>query len=361
MRIGLYGMPCSGKSYLLEKVQECTWNQYTIFGGSGLLFGDVVDVTHFRGLSSGEKVTRRKQLALKMKEQDDFIMDGHYSFGDEVVFTEVDGGLYDVFCYLYLPPEILTQRMEQSEKNRKYLAYDLEDWQQREISALRRHCHQENKDFYVLDCPESPTFPDLSLPLAFLNAIQQGYSVVASAREKVRDILSKGEPDTKNMTLCDGDKTLTLEDTSQRMFNVRTSLFDGNFYTGYQQWQQYQLFSTLEEGALDLIPQMKIRQNVLDRWKGAAVIVTSGHGEVWERFSLRLGVPCICGEWMCADSKFFLVKFLQEAGLTITGFGDSMNDYYMLQQADMGYLVRNQKGEVSRSLDSVSLEGLHYV
>lgn len=38
-------------------------------------------------------------------------MDGHYAFGEETVFTEEDGRLYDVFLYLYRSPAVLKGRM----------------------------------------------------------------------------------------------------------------------------------------------------------------------------------------------------------------------------------------------------------
>lgn len=361
MKIGLYGLPCSGKSYLLEKLQACSWNHYRVLRGSELLFQKEAVVTDFRNLPTEEKVARRRQLARSLQSQKDVIMDGHHSFGHEVVFTQEDGELYDVFCYLYLPSEILAQRMAQSEKNQKYLTYDLEGWQQREISALRQHCHEKNKDFYVIDYENHACCLKTALPLDFIKAIQQGYSVVESARGEANSVLTALDHNTKHITLTDGDKTLTEEDTSLRILGLHTTLFDGNFYTGYQQWQQFELFEPMAEGTLELLSQMKLRQSVLDRCSQSTAIVTSGHPKLWEHLSRKLGFSCVSGAWVCADGKYFLTKFLQEAGLKVTSFGDSMNDFFMLKQADQGYLLQKEKGTVSRSLRTVSLEGLHYV
>ena len=43
--------------------------------------------------------------------------------------------------------------MRESDKNKKYLSYDIEKWQINEIESLRDYCHKSNKDFYVIDNP----------------------------------------------------------------------------------------------------------------------------------------------------------------------------------------------------------------
>ena len=42
--------------------------------------------------------------------------------------------------------------------------------------------------------------------------------------------------------LLDGDKTITVEDTSNKILGYSTHLYDGNFYTGYQAWKQRKEF-----------------------------------------------------------------------------------------------------------------------
>ena len=64
---------------------------------------------------------------------------------------------------------------------------------------------------------------------------------------------------------------------------------------------------------------------------------------------------------MSADAKFFITKYLRRAGKYITAYGDSINDFYMLKEADDGYLVVNPKGEKSKSLKDIDLGGIHIV
>ena len=117
MRIGLYGMPTAGKSYILDKIDFIK-----VMAGSKMLREICPD---FDLKDEAGKGAVRQQLADILASTDTFIMDGHYSFGDKLAFTENDGRLYDVFLYLYISPEILRERMEASERNRKYLSFDI--------------------------------------------------------------------------------------------------------------------------------------------------------------------------------------------------------------------------------------------
>ena len=64
---------------------------------------------------------------------------------------------------------------------------------------------------------------------------------------------------------------------------------------------------------------------------------------------------------MAAETKLYITKYLQDAGKTVVAYGDGMNDYYMLVQADQGFLISKQGGRISRSLLGMNLEGLTIV
>jgi len=352
MRIGLYGLPTAGKTYILSAVKNIE-----VLSGSSLLKALEPD---FSKLNEIEKCNVRKKLASQLREKEKFIMDGHYSFGDNVVFTEEDGELYDIFIYLYVAPDIIFERMEKSDRNRKYLIYDIESWQKFEIESLREYCHINNKDFYVIDNPEEGLFSDISLVLDFIESILCGFSCVKYAKEAVEQI---GYHDT--ISLVDGDKTLIEEDSSA-LFGYKTHLFDGNFYTGFQTWRHNKelikylsnidsLYKTINN--IDL----HMNEKVFKRISGKAVILTTGHHGTWKEIADRLNMLVFYGEEMCTDTKYFIAKFLQEKGADVTAFGDSMNDYYMLEQADNAYLVLKSDGTVSSSLKGRRLEGITYV
>lgn len=355
MRIGLYGLPTAGKSFILNAVRN-----FEVLSGSSLLREITSD---FHSLSESGKETVRRQLADTLAGKDRFIMDGHYSFGDDIVFTESDGRLYDVFLYLYVRPDILRSRMEDSVRNRKYLIYDIEQWQESEIIALRQYCHENEKDFYVLDNPEKGYFPDISMVLEFIDSIACGFSCAKYARRCADSILKKFS--SGSITLADGDRTLSEEDSSQ-VLGYRTHLFDGNFYTGFQSWRHFREMSDylrLIEYSMADAERSPLTPNrrVLDRITGPTVILTTGYYQAWKKMADNLGMQVYHGEMMSADTKYFITKFLQEAGLHVTAYGDSMNDLYMLRQANAGYLVKKPDGSLSRSLKDAKTEGLAYV
>ena len=350
MRIGLYGMPTAGKSYILDKIDFIK-----VLAGSKMLREICPD---FDLLDDVGKERVRRQLADSLSRIDTFIMDGHYSFGDRVAFTERDGSLYDVFLYLYISPEVLRTRMEASEKNQKYLSYDIEAWQKFEIESLRTYCHENNKDFYVIDNPPENQFDDVSIVVNFIKAVFNGFSCVSLAERCVKDILSKSK--TENITLMDGDKTITIEDSSNRVFGYTTHLYDGNFYTGYQSWKQGREFEQYSFEDLTELP-VSLNEKVCKVIDGETYILTSGHERVWEFIAKELGVPYYFGTEMSAETKLYVTKKLQQAGKRVVAYGDGMNDYFMLKQADKGKLVTKQDSSVSRSLKGKDLEGLELV
>ena len=199
MRIGLYGMPTAGKTYIMDRIDFID-----VLVGSRLLREYDPD---FDSRDEEGREHDRKAVAKLMMEKETFIMDGHYAFGDEIAFTDEEGEMYDVYLYLYISPVILRKRMESSVKNGKYLKYDIEDWQNREIVGLRDYCHRHNKDFYVLDNPPANEYADIELALSFIREIVDGYSCAAYARRCADEILKSSERDT--ILLIDGDKTLT--------------------------------------------------------------------------------------------------------------------------------------------------------
>ncbi len=89
MRIGLYGMPAAGKTYILDKL-----NFVKVIPGSTMLREICPE---FDQKDEEEKNAVRRELAGSLANIDTFIIDGHYAFGDKIAFTEEDGCLDDAF------------------------------------------------------------------------------------------------------------------------------------------------------------------------------------------------------------------------------------------------------------------------
>ncbi len=350
MRIGIYGLPTSGKSYVLSGVDFME----SISGSRFLRKYDPC----FDEQTENKKEQDRKAIAKILLAKENFIMDGHYSFGENVVFTEEDGNLYDVFIYLFISPDVLKERMIKSPRNRKYLSIDIGKWQQDEITGLRKFCHEKDKDFYVIDNPPSFKSETSDTIMEFIRNVCQGFSCKEFAQKCVDELLNTSGADT--FTLLDGDKTLSVEDSSNKVFGYKTHLYDGNFYTGYQSWKQFKEFEEYNVPDIDQLP-VHINKEVLHVANNNPVILTSGHPKIWQYISTCLGMRCFCGNQMSAETKFFITKYLQKAGKEVVAYGDGMNDYYMLKQADYAFLIRKTDGSISRSLKGQSLEGISIV
>ncbi|WP_456110433.1 hypothetical protein [Roseburia hominis] len=350
MRVGLYGMPTAGKTFIMDQIDFLD-----VLVGSGLLREYAPD---FDKRDEAGREEARKAVANICKQRDQFIMDGHYAFGDETVFTDEEGEMYDQYLYLYIDPEKLKSRMEKSEKNKKYLKYNLVDWQEREIEGLRNYCHKHNKDFYVIDNPVKNEYADVEEAILFLKDIVAGYSNVNFARKIANFILQNSLGDV--ITLVDGDKTYIREDSSNVVFDYRTHLFDGNFYSGFQSWKQYREFETYD---IDVPKHIDVHKNpkMPKELEGTVYILSSGNKMVWERLAQYFGLKAFAAREMSAETKYFVTKFLREQGKRVIAYGDSMSDLFMLQEAAEGYLISKEDGRISRSLAKVELGGVTIV
>ena len=350
MRIGLFGLPTAGKTYIMDRIDFLT-----VLRGGKLL--RTIDPDFDKRDESGREKAR-KAAANYVLSSDNFIMDGHYAFGDEIAFTEEEGEMYDIYIYLYIDPALLEKRMKASERNSRWLGFNIKQWQDLEIDRLREYCHLNNKDFYVVDNPPEFSSEDTDKVISFIRDVTKGYSCLNYAKECANEILRRSVDEI--IVLLDGDKTLTIEDSSNKVFGYKTHLYDGNFYTGYQAWKQGIEFNNYKIPILTGIP-ITINKNVYDKLTGSSYILTSGNCKVWSYISDTLNIPFFCGNQMSAETKYFITKVLQDAGKTIVAYGDGMNDYYMLKQADKGVLVKKTDGRISRSLKGRDLEGIEFV
>ena len=350
MRFALYGLPCAGKTTIFEGLT------IPVIHGSTEL--NKMASGRFSDLPDAEKNALRIRYAEQLKARtDSFISDGHYSFLDDVAFTDADGELYDVFIYLYCEPEIISERLKSSDKNRRFAELSVErirKWQSFEIESLRTESHKRNKDFYVV---KDITAEELQ---AFINSIENGFSSFGLAEDIANQIMHF-YPQPCDIHICDGDKTIIEQDS----FRVCTGgyvthVFDGNYYTGYQALQftnevEKLSYDTAKLGTVDL--NRRIFDRIADK---NYVILSSGIKMLWKWLSERLALKNVIADTLIsADTKYFVVKLLQEKGYTVTAYGDGRNDYYMLKQADKGYLYIGKY--LSRSLRDSDLSGISLV
>lgn len=343
----LYGLPCTGKTTLLNELD------IPVINGSNEL--KKMASGRFEDLSDAEKTELRIKYAEQLSARTDtFISDGHYSFLDDVVFTESDGKLYDVFLYLYSEPEIIAERIKNSRKNERFARLSAErirKWQDFEIKCLREECHKRNKDFYVvLDI--SPA--ELQW---FIEKCENGFSSFRYA-QKITERIISDYPSASELHIVDGDKTIILQDSFRICTdNHITHAFDGNFYTGYQSLCFTEEVSALKYD-MDKLSSVQINDIVYSMIADKNyVVLSSGIKTLWNELSGRLHLKNVIADTLIsADTKYFVVRMLQEKGYKVISYGDGKNDYFMLKQSDEGYLYIGSY--LSRSLRDTNMSGI---
>lgn len=350
MRFALYGLPCAGKTTLMCSLQEV----FVVHGSDTLRS---ISGGNFSSLSEKEKESARIAYTeyLTTLPAEIILSDGHFSFGNEIVFTEADAKVYDVFFYLYCDPNILKDRYSFSAKNESYADLSIQrisSWQQFEIESLREECHRRNKDFYVL--PASSISGEMLEQ--FIHRIYDGFSCFTQAEYIVKEIKSLF-PTPCHLHIVDGDKTIIKQDSFRVCSTHKTSCFDGDFYTGYQSL----CFSDETSNLLfdyDKVATLQLNPLVYDRVQNVPyVILSAGITRLWKAVGEHLGLsPVFADPTISADTKYFVVKILQNAGYTISAYGDSKNDLYMLRAADHGFLYVGDR--ISRSITAASTSGL---
>lgn len=353
MIIALYGLPCAGKTTLMDNLSGIK----TVNGSEVL--NNLCDGS-FSDLSEDEKfAVRIKYTEYLYNLGDEIILsDGHCSFLDKVVFTEQDGNIYDVFIYLYCSPEILKKRYELSSKNKEYRGLStarIESWQQFEIDKLRKECHNRNKDFYVIKSDEI-TADDLS---DFIHYIKDSYSSLRLA-EKLTYEICKKYPKPCHIHLVDGDKTIIVEDSFRVCSNHKTKIFDGDFYTGYQSYCFSEETKDLQYD-LSKLSSISVNNDVWNRVKNENyIILSAGIPLLWEKIASLFGFAnVLANPLISADTKYYVAKLLKQKGYTITAYGDSKNDLFMLKEADKGFLYIGNR--ISKSLLGANLNGLDFI
>lgn len=409
--VGLYGVPGSGKTFLLDQLkQELGEEHFAFYEGSEMITSIVPGgLGEFQKLEEQDKVIWR-QLAIDRigKECAESgkvaVVGGHFMFWPEEdtagspVYTQHDMKTYTHILYLDVPSEVVAQR-RLNDTNRirpSTSTTHLHKWQQMEKTWLRRLCRDHGILFSLL-FPHSTLLNKVKTLLADFRLHFENYNFT-QVENRLDEVLSAGQDKLETVLVIDADRTLAAEDTGALFWERFSSsqwlrdedmplkvLFSSNLGYSYNAFRQATLlyeeaandqeFDALCQdvaSAVSMHPEfVNLLQLVGRQEHVGAVIVSCGLRLVWEKILEREGLSNtvkVIGGGRIADGfvvtaavKAALVDRLRDLyGVYVWAFGDSTLDLAMLNKADQAIVIVGEERTRSKKMDAALSNAIHY-
>ncbi|GAB0146356.1 hypothetical protein EsHS_00006761 [Epichloe bromicola] len=365
--IGLYGLPGSGKSFLLSELKKhLSHSQFDFYEGSDMISTIVPGgLSAFQRLEKEQKQHWREQAIDRIAEtcrqsKKSAVVTGHFMFWSHEeqirVYTPNDMSTYTHILYLDTSvARIVEQRQKDGQRRRPDLsAARLETWQQTEISELRSLCQKHGILFSRL--PEPPT----NHLLAAMNYIRfscRAATIPNASRvdAKISGFLTK--KDLRTAVVVDADKTLSTDDTSVTFWEAigtscplnglfgsplrysETALLQATLlYEEVANEKDFERICTIAASKTKMHPEfVSLFRFIQAHEHLSALVVTCGIRRVWEKiletegFSQKIQV--IGGARISDDivvtpdvKARIVTKLRQEGQLHIVAIGDSPLD-----------------------------------
>ncbi|KAK7413572.1 hypothetical protein QQX98_007581 [Neonectria punicea] len=401
--VGLYGLPGSGKSYLLSRLKEqLDRHAFEFYEGSEMINAVVPGgLAGFANLSDHDKAQFRQQAIQQIGSESlssgrVAVVCGHFMFWSEdaniaqPVYTPSDLYTFTHILYLDVPAEtVVKRRQDDVERKRSPISVEhIRNWQQSEKTSLQHLCRQHGILFSLV-----PPHPDMISKVSTLIRDFQSYSkgLNLSRVEARLDAVMPQERRLETVLVLDGDKTLTESDTGALFWQMASesqssdgrecplsALFGSPL--GYSEIA-FRQATLLYEGAGDddefealceaVASAVTMRSEFVSLLRLisshdhiGAVIVTCGLRRIWEKVLRRLGMVesiKVIGSGRIADGmivtaavKAAVVNRLRNVHQThVLAFGDSPVDILMLEEADEAIVVVGDRASRSKSMDIV--------
>lgn len=383
MNIALFGVSRSGKNYLIKRLLDsinCKVAK-TLFHISGS--GTLDRLSHDRfGIPLKETNENQKnqlrfifcdELAVLENGYSHKIVDGHYCFykndSFEVAFTDKDMDVYDIFFYLDTPADIIIKQANLDTEKKNVASMSIEkinEWKEFEIQSLREICIAHNKEFVVID-------NNIEDCIDFFETLLIGTrDVLLNSKDIAKHIITKHQKlidEHKNIIILDCDRTISNNDTTYDFCipmnidkKILKGIFSGEHYSLYQFFKAAKIYakkdlSIYESAGIHACEKAILNTSLIDDIKHnggncLSIGITSGILKTWEKIQKEYQFPSIIagGSNLKTDkivvsrtAKYYLIKFLHEEGKYVIAVGDSMVDIDMLNKADKGFIVAQDK------------------
>lgn len=405
--IGIYGIPGSGKSFILNELRDQLPAKHFSFHEGSVVISQLIDggLKAFENLSEPTKTIYRKYATGSIRDHcintgSTAVVTGHAIFWPEGgqptdVYTEDDLATFGHIIYLDVPSHIVVQRRA-DDRDRARTCSTVEhlgEWQAREKTLLRRLCLDHGILFTVLGSSGSDVLSEslrIVRDFRFLTDEQN----VLQVTERLDRSFDNGFAKANAVLLVDGDRTLAAEDTGDLFWrNFATpghdtdplkKLFSGPLGYSTDAFRQANRF--YEEAGSDddfhklcatVASQVTVYPEFITILKQAKkcnsvriVVLTCGLAAVWEKVLERAGFGgiAVLGGGRHADQavimtpevKGSLVGHLQKThGCKVFAFGDSPLDVPMLARADEAIVVVGHEQTRSRSMEAILSQAIN--
>lgn len=399
--IGIFGLPGSGKSTMLRALESCeSMSRVRFYEGSEVISSLVPGgLDSFERLKEAEKKLQYRQCAIETIQRECMehdcagIVTGHFAFWSsrdgkpDVVCNDRDLSVFSHVLYMYTMGEDLIKRSaEDSERPRQpYAVNTLEEWQSFEVSSLAAACR--NHDILFEEIRTTNTVTKMEQLCRDLLRHSERYN----EQQMIKDLdlsMSHDPPSLQTILVLDGDKTLTATDTG-KMFHTQLqheaihidpmyleTLFSGPMGYTYNAFRQmvlayhgcvdqivYEKVCMSVASSLELYSSMQsLLQLASSRPSAKAMIVTSGHRQIWRNVLQKIGhendVSIIGGGRLddgyvvTAKCKATVVTRLRERyGHFVWAIGDSPLDLDMMCAANRAVVIVGHPQTRSRTMD----------
>ena len=407
--VGLFGLPGSGKTYLLKQLEgqlEPTW--FAFYEGSTVLSKLVVGgIDAFKKLDEEKKAHIRglaiEKIRAECAESNKLgVVTGHFMFWEDEgkdapghVLTRKDLDTFTHIFYLDVHENIIAER-RRNDTGRGREAKSLQHlgkWQRTEIKDLKALCSKHGISFEVLPPNQVPQLSS-SLQRIRLFRYLTEQDNTAKAKECLDEALSLESSKVENVLMFDADKTLAPQDSGELFWNMVSpqpelgskhnalkELFRSALDYTYANFRQATLLyeDAVPMGELDafceqvaaeisMYPEIvSLLQLVAEQKHVVAVVVTSGMRLVWEKVLEKEGLfesVKVVGGGRIADGivvtpevKEALVRHLKDKQRYVLAFGDSPVDLKMLREAHGAVVVVGREETRSTTMET-ALENL---
>lgn len=406
--VGLYGVPGSGKTYLLSQLKQSLGTEHFAFYEGSDMIATLVPggLDAFQKLEEPEK-QRWRGVAIEnigkecANNRQVAVVAGHFMFWTEEeakcpVHTANDLLIYTHILYLDVPPKLVAQRRLDDKKRRRpsTSVEHLLKWQQAEKTQLRDLCRRHGILYTLVPSHLTPLNKILTLLHDFRHHTEE-YNL-SQAETRLEEALNAGQAQLETVLVMDADRTLAAEDTGALFWKRLSrslqaipkecplkSLFSSSLGYSYAAFRQATLLyeETADDEEFDGIAQdvasevtmypefVSLLQMAAKQEHVGAVVISCGLRRVWEKVLEREGLSetvKVIGGGRIADGfvvtasvKAALVARLQDKHqLYVWAFGDSPLDLPMLGKAEEAIVVVGEERTRSKTMDMALMNAI---